>query len=149
MRQFLLNGWSFGLGLGLIPVAPGTFGTLLAIPIGWLMIASSFRWLLFLFLLLLSVYACSYTMKVLNKHDPKQIVSDEVIGMLLLILLIKPVVWSMWVMCFVLFRLYDIWKPWPICWVDNNVENAFGVMLDDLIAALFAFISIKVMLVFW
>ncbi len=135
----LLDFWSFGLGFGLIPYAPGTFGSLLALPIGYVILGHHYAWVVWVLLVGLSTYACAHTMKSLGQHDPKQVVSDEVVGLLLLILLVQPESLWAWCSCFMLFRFFDILKPWPINWVDKHVKTAFGVMLDDLLAALVSF----------
>ncbi|MGC0153467.1 phosphatidylglycerophosphatase A [Chromobacterium vaccinii] len=132
---------SFGFGSGLMKKAPGTWGTLVAYPLffplqalgvsGWMLVA------LCLPLFLLGVYVCDVTGKALGVHDYGGIVWDEVVGMLL-VLAFAPAGWAGWILAFALFRLFDIVKPWPIRWFDQRVGGGFGVMVDDVIAALFA-----------
>ena len=129
---------SLGFGSGLAPFAPGTFGTLL----GWFLT----RWLqplvgdavLFIGIavaLVIGTWAAGVTGRSLGESDHGSIVCDEVIAMALITALLPGAVWKQaW--AFLLFRLLDIRKPGPIGWVDRNVKGAFGVMLDDLIAAL-------------
>jgi len=130
---------AFGFGSGLSPVAPGTAGTLAAllpalflvqIPLwlGVVVVAVSF---------LIGIYLCRVTGDALGEHDHGGMVWDEFVG-LWLVLLFVPFDWAWWLAAFVLFRLFDILKPWPIRWLDRRVPGGFGVMLDDLIAGLYA-----------
>lgn len=128
---------SLGFGAGLAPFAPGTVGTLL----GWF----ATRWLqplvsdevLFIglaFALLIGTWAAGVTGRALGEGDHGSIVWDEAIAMALITALLPGAMWKqMW--AFLLFRLLDIRKPGPVGWADRNVKGAFGVMLDDLIAA--------------
>ncbi|POZ61858.1 phosphatidylglycerophosphatase A family protein [Chromobacterium alticapitis] len=132
---------AFGFGSGLMRKAPGTWGTLVAYPLffplhalgvsGWTLAA------LCLPLFLIGVYICDVTGKALGVHDYGGIVWDEVVGMLL-VLAFAPASWMGWLVAFALFRVFDIVKPWPIRWFDERVGGGFGVMVDDVIAALFA-----------
>jgi phosphatidylglycerophosphatase A len=134
-RHFL----SLGMGAGLSSQGPGTVGTLVAFPFYFLLhtLSSSLYWLLTVIFLLLGVYICDYTAKVLRVDDPSAVVWDEIVAFLILLLWVKPqgigLLWA-----FLLFRLFDIWKPYPICWLDQRVKGGLGIMLDDLLAMLFA-----------
>ena len=132
---------SFGFGSGLMKKAPGTWGTLVAYPLFFPLLALGVDgwWLMALCapLFALGVYVCGITGKALGVHDYGGIVWDEVVGMLM-VLAFAPANWQGWLLAFVLFRLFDIVKPWPIRWFDQRVGGGFGVMVDDVIAALFA-----------
>lgn len=139
--QFQLHKWqhflALGFGSGLAPKAPGTFGTLVALPIVWLLSLAGTPWFM-LFLVLgtaLGIYVCGKTAQDVGEHDHGAIVWDEVMGYTLTMLFV-PVSVSTLLIGFVLFRLFDIVKPWPICWFDQRVHGGFGIMLDDLLAAL-------------
>jgi phosphatidylglycerophosphatase A len=126
---------AFGLGAGLTPKAPGTFGTLAAVPLYWLLSPLSLgTYLLVLAALFgLGVWACGRTARDLGGQDPGAIVWDEVVGYLAA-MTAAPAGWH-WVLAgFILFRLFDIWKPWPIRWLDRHVKGGLGIMLDDLAA---------------
>lgn len=126
---------SFGFGAGLAPQAPGTFGTLAAVPLYWLLSPLPLgTYLLVLVVLLgLGVWACGRTAQDLGGQDPGAIVWDEVVGFLAA-MTAAPGGWA-WVLAgFLLFRLFDIWKPWPIRWLDRRVKGGLGIMLDDLAA---------------
>ena len=128
---------AFGFGSGLSPVAPGTFGTIAAIPVYLLL--SQCPWPIYLALtfaaFFLGVYVCDIVSRELGVHDYKGIVWDEVVGYLLVMFLApKGVGWI--ILGFLLFRLFDIWKPQPIRWVDERVHGGLGIMLDDVIAAI-------------
>lgn len=135
-----LHHWiAFGLGSGLAPWAPGTFGTLAAVPLYWLLSPLAPVVYLGVVALLfgLGVWACGRTARELGGHDPGAIVWDEVVGYLVA-MTFAPVGWP-WVLAgFLLFRLFDIWKPWPIRWLDRRVRGGLGIMLDDLAAGVLA-----------
>lgn len=130
---------ALGFGSGLLPVAPGTAGTLAAIPLYLLLQDLSLG--AYLALVLVSVFGgilvCGYTAARLGVHDHPAIVWDEVVGYLIT-MTAAPAGW-LWVAAgFVLFRLFDILKPWPIGWFDRRVHGGTGIMLDDVIAGVFA-----------
>jgi len=126
---------AFGLGSGLSPFAPGTFGTLVAVPL-YLLLAQLPPWdyaAAVLAAFAFGVWLCASVSRDLRVHDPGGIVWDEFVGYWITMFLL-PVRWE-WILAgFLLFRLLDIWKPWPIRWVDRNVRGGLGVMLDDVLA---------------
>lgn len=136
---------SLGLGLGAAPRAPGTFGTLLGIPCYLLLQHLSLTGYLLVLLLLFAfgVWACHYTARVLGVHDHPAIVLDEVVGYLVT-MIAAPAGWLWVVAGFVLFRLFDIWKPWPIRWLDRHVHGGFGIMIDDVLAGVYALIVLQI-----
>ena len=130
---------SLGFGSGLMPVAPGTFGTLVAIPF-YLLIAQLELPYYLAFILLafgLGVYLCHYTSAALGVHDHSGIVWDEFVGFWITMIAV-PVTWQWIVGGFVLFRLFDIVKPWPVKIVDKRMTGGFGIMFDDVLAGLYA-----------
>ena len=128
---------SLGLGTGLAPFAPGTFGTLLGLfATRWLqpMVGDDVFFIGLAVAFIVSVWAAGVTGRALGESDHGSIVSDEVIAMALITAMLPGATWKQaWAV--LLFRLLDIRKPGPIGWADRNVKGAFGVMLDDLIAA--------------
>lgn len=130
---------AFGFGSGLAPKAPGTFGTLAALPVWWLAAQLPLWGYVVVLLAVIAVgpYLCGRTAKDLGVHDHGGIVWDEIAGFLLTMLLV-PVSWYGALAGFVLFRLFDIAKPWPIGWLDRQVEGGTGIMVDDLMAGLYA-----------
>ena len=136
----------FGFGSGLAPVAPGTFGTLPALPMAFVLyLAGISGWWLAAVCTVLFVWGiqiCSHTERELGIQDYGGIVWDEIVAMLL-VLAFTPFYWGWWLAAFVLFRLFDAVKPWPIRWFDKRVHVGFGIMLDDLIAALFTLLVLK------
>lgn len=135
---------SFGLGTGLSPKAPGTVGTLLGFPLYWLLLSLSLaqQWLVLSILFLLGIWCCEFTGRALGVSDHGAIVWDEVVAMAAVLLTVPTnVYWG--VAAFVLFRLFDIWKPFPIGWVDRRVKGGFGVMLDDVLAAVMAIVLLQ------
>ena len=127
---------AFGFGTGLARVAPGTFGTLLAWPFGWLLggvhAAAVFSALAVLFLL--GVWACGRTGRDLGIHDHGAMVWDEFVAFLL-VLAILPGELGWQAAGFVLFRAFDIAKPPPIRWFERRYQGGFGAMFDDILAA--------------
>lgn len=134
---------ALGFGSGLAPVAPGTFGTLAAVPVYWAMSGLSLPLYLLLTLLalLMGIYLCGFTSRALGVHDHSGIVWDEVVGYLITMIAL-PVSWQWMLAGFVLFRFFDIVKPWPIRWVDKRLHGGFGIMLDDVLAGIFALIAL-------
>ncbi|MET0106781.1 MAG: phosphatidylglycerophosphatase A [Sedimenticola sp.] len=130
---------AFGMGSGAAPKAPGTVGTLAAIPIylGVRHLDSVSYLLLVALMFVIGIWLCGRTSSDLGVHDHGGIVWDEWVGFLLALWLIPPG-WVWLLAGFMLFRLFDILKPWPIGWLDRRVSGGFGIMLDDLIAGLFA-----------
>jgi phosphatidylglycerophosphatase A len=140
-RAFLLahpaHFLALGFGSGLAPRAPGTFGTLAAFPLYFLMQSAPFYWLWMAAFVVLGVWVCEVTGRALGVSDHGGIVWDE-IAAFLLILPFAPATLAGYAAAFALFRLFDIWKPFPIGWLDARVKGGLGVMLDDLLAALYA-----------
>lgn len=134
---------ALGFGSGLAPKAPGTFGTLVAFPLFWLLSRYSFsvQITLILALFLLGIYFCHQTGKTLGLADHGSIVWDEIVAMMF-ILAMTPIDWVLWPAAFALFRLFDIWKPFPIRQLDAKLKNGFGVMLDDFLAAIYTIICL-------
>jgi phosphatidylglycerophosphatase A len=136
---------AYGFGSGLVPIAPGTAGTVAAIPL-YLLLAPLplLGYLAALGLLtLIGLWACATTMRELGVHDPGAIVWDEVLGFLLT-MAAAPSGWQWILLGFALFRFFDIVKPWPIRTVDRRVPGALGVILDDLIAGLMALALLQI-----
>lgn len=148
-KQLLANPnhfFAFGFGSGLAPKAPGTFGTLAAVPIYWLI--QDLNWPLYLSWLLvtfaLGVLWCDRSSKALGVHDHGGIVWDEFVGYWITMFM-APAGWLWIIIGFVLFRLFDIVKPWPIRWLDQKVHGGFGIMLDDLVAGIFAAVCLQLL----
>ena len=127
-------------GVGLAPIAPGTWGSLAALPIGWLTLAyggPGALALLFCLTAAAGTWASSVIVARGRVRDPGLIVVDEVAAMFLT-LIVTPLTWPGFLVAFLAFRLADIVKPFPANWCDRNVHGGVGVMLDDLVAALYA-----------
>ena len=136
---------AFGFGSGLAPFAPGTFGTLAAVPLYLLMQPLSLP--LYLAVVVVAfvagIWICGAAGTDLGVHDHGGIVWDEFVG-LWVTMIAAPVGWQWIVIGFLLFRLFDIWKPWPIGWADQQLSGGLGVMLDDVIAGVYAFIVLQI-----
>jgi phosphatidylglycerophosphatase A len=136
--------FALGFGSGLAPKAPGTFGTLIGLPLFWLIsnFSLNLQLLIITALFLIGIYYCDATGKALGVSDHGSIVWDEIVAMML-VLTFAPQHWSGWIVAFLLFRLFDIWKPFPIRQFDAKLKSGFGVMFDDLLAALYAIASMR------
>ncbi len=135
---------AFGFGAGLAPRAPGTAGSLLAIPIYLLLAPLALPVYLALLagLMLLGVWVTARTERDLGVHDHPGIVFDEIVGQLIALVL-APAHWVWLLIGFGLFRLFDIWKPWPIRWLNNRVPGGWGIMLDDVAAGIAAALCLQ------
>lgn len=139
---------ALGFGSGLAPKAPGTFGTLAGIPV--FLLAASLMPIAYISLVLLmsvaGVYICGKAAKDAGVHDHGAIVWDEIVGFMITMFLI-PISWQSLVLGFVLFRLFDIFKPWPISYLDKHCHGGFGIMIDDIVAGIAAWACM--MLIFY
>ena len=139
---------AIGFGSGLASKAPGTAGTLVAIPI-YLALDRLDLWqyLVVVFVLLIAgFWLCDTAAKQLGVHDDPSIVWDEIVGYLIT-MIAAPGGWFWVISGFVLFRLFDILKPWPIRTIDRKVKGGLGIMMDDVLAALFALVILQT--VYW
>jgi phosphatidylglycerophosphatase A len=130
---------AFGFGAGLFPKAPGTCGTLIAVPI--VAVLMHFGWTVHLVCTLLAmgagIWICGESARRLGVHDHPGIVWDEIVGFSVTMLAVPPT-WYWLLAAFLLFRLFDIWKPWPIREADHRLHGGLGIMLDDVMAGVFA-----------
>ena len=135
---------AFGFGVGTSPKAPGTMGTLaalLALPVfvvlplwaqlSWVLLTAG-----------VGIWLCDRAAKELGVHDHPAIVWDEFVGVWIVFIAV-PLSWTTLLVGFVLFRFFDIIKPWPIRWLDRRVKGGFGIMIDDIIAGLFAWVLLQ------
>ncbi len=149
--QFNLKRWyqllALGFGSGLAPKAPGTFGTLVAVPLVALLLWAGNGYLLAFVIAgaVLGVYVCDRTAKDAGVHDHGAIVWDEIVGYGITLLWV-PLHWQTLLLGFVLFRLFDIVKPWPISWLDKKVQGGLGIMLDDILAGVLALLALQLLL---
>ena len=138
---------ALGLGSGLSPKAPGTAGTLMSIPLYLLIVDLPLLVyaIITLSITLLGIWICSYSSNKLGVHDHPAIVIDEVAGFLITMFAV-PTGWQ-WILAgFVLFRFFDVLKPWPISWLDKNINGGFGIMIDDVAAGL---VSMSLLQAYW
>jgi phosphatidylglycerophosphatase A len=147
--RLLLNPMGFlalGFGSGLVPLAPGTAGTLAAVPLYLLLqqLHSGLYLGLVCLLFLAGIPICTHIARLLDVHDHPGIVWDEIVGYLVT-MVFAPAGWVWVVTGFVLFRIFDIAKPWPIRWCDRHVSGGLGIMLDDLLAGVFAAIVLQLL----
>ena len=139
---------AFGFGSGLSPKAPGTTGTIAAIPFFLLMQPLSLP----VYLLIVAVacltgfWLCGKTAEDLGVHDHPGIVWDEFCGFWITMIAAPPG-WSWIIIGFILFRIFDVWKPWPIRLLDKKVHGGFGIMIDDVLAGFFSWLIIQLLVV--
>ena len=136
-----------GFGSGLLPKMPGTYGTVVAIPLYIVMSSLSLitYTLITLALILFAIYACHVTARSFAAHDHPSIVIDEIVGYLVTMIAV-PCTWLWILVGFLLFRLFDIWKPWPIRWLDHHVQGGLGIVVDDLLAGVYAAILLLLLI---
>ena len=132
---------AFGFGSGLSPLAPGTMGTLVSIPFVFVLksLGPEAFWIALVLLFLVGIRLCEHVSQKLGVHDHGGIVWDEMVGYWLATAFV-PLQWPWLLAAFVLFRLFDILKPWPIRQIDKGVSGGFGIMIDDVVAAVFTMI---------
>jgi phosphatidylglycerophosphatase A len=146
---------ALGFGSGLAPKAPGTFGTLAAVPLYLMFSSTLFEWQLLIVVasFFAGIYLCNVTATALGVHDHPAIVWDEFVGfwltMLALPLLGVSLDWLLLLLGFIFFRLFDIIKPWPILWVDQKVHGGFGIMFDDVLAGVYAGLLLSIVIVWF
>lgn len=141
---------ALGFGSGLIPFMPGTFGSISAIPL--LLIMSTFPLWAFISITLLAsivgIFLCGKTATDMQVHDHGSIVWDEIAGMFITFLLV-PISAVSLCLGFVLFRVFDILKPWPIGMIDKRLHGGTGIMLDDIIAGAMACVCLHFIMSVW
>ncbi len=148
-------GWiASGFGAGFSPFAPGTAGSLAAF-IPWLFLRGlpwPFYFALVAIAFAIGVWASNVIVATLRIEDPGVIVWDEFVGQWIALM---PLLWGGsrdWygpIAAFVLFRLFDIWKPWPVSWADRRIDGGLGVMLDDVLAGFYAAILLAIAIHLW
>lgn len=139
-----------GLGSGLAPKAPGTVGSIAALPLYGLLSLLPL-WLYALVVLaafVLGVALCDWASHRMGSHDPPAIVFDEWVGVGVSLFAV-PAGWVWLVLGLVLFRIFDILKPWPVSWADRQVGGGLGIMLDDLLAGLYALVLVQILASVW
>lgn len=134
-----------GLWVGFLPKAPGTWGSLFAF-LPWLLIKDlplSLYLLTLLAVFIIGFFAAGSAEKILDRADAGPIVIDEILGMFIALMLCPnhPVAW---VLAFALFRLFDIRKPYPVSWFDQRIHGGIGIMMDDVVAGLYAFACLQI-----
>ena len=140
-----VNLLAFGFGTGLAPFAPGTVGSLLGVVLAWLMQDQALVVQLGagVVLFVAGIWICGESARRIGVHDHGGIVWDEICGIYVTLLVAPPNV-AAWVLGFLLFRAFDIVKPWPIRDLDHRLGGGLGIMLDDLVAALYAAILLVI-----
>jgi phosphatidylglycerophosphatase A len=136
---------AFGFGTGAIPFAPGTFGTLIAIPFYLLMqpLSPLLYFAITLFIIIASIWICNKATTDIHIDDHQGMCLDEIVGFIVTMFMV-PHGWG-WILAgFILFRLFDIWKPWPIRLADRLIHGGFGMILDDVLAGIFSCITLHI-----
>lgn len=135
-----------GFGVGLLRPAPGTWGTLLGLLFAiflWEVTAcTTFFVVLTLISFIVGCYICQKTSDDLGVHDDGRIVWDEIVAIFLIFCALPAYNWLHFALTFIFFRLFDVWKPFPIRYFDHKIENGLGIMIDDILAALYTLISL-------
>src|SRR3990167_6488050 len=135
---------AFGFGSGAMPFAPGTFGTLMAIPFYMVLQALPLAaYLIFVIIFcIFSIWICDRVSRDIGIHDHPGMCIDEFAGFFVTMIDAPPgFTWI--ILGFVLFRLFDIWKPWPIFFIDKKIHGGIGIVLDDIVAGIFSMVGIQ------
>lgn len=142
LKEKLILFFAFGFGFGFIRPAPGTWGTIPGVLIAALLMFSPTLHILALIIVtLLGIWLCQKASDILGVHDHGGIVIDEIAGVMLTLLFFQPTLLNLF-LGFCWFRLFDILKPFPIRWIDKHVHGGLGIMLDDILAGLFAMLAL-------
>ena len=136
MKNWFVKFIATGCGAGYLPKMPGTAGSVLGVGLWWLLASHAWLWALYPLLVWLAVWSACRAAKLLNQTDPAAVVIDEIVGMPLALAGIAPVGWLV-LTGFAAFRLFDIWKPWPIR-QSQALPGGRGIVIDDLLAGGFA-----------
>ena len=141
-----VDGWiATGFGSGFAPRAPGTVGSAVAL-IPWWFVLRHVSWMPYLAVVAIAfaigVWACHVAGRRIGVDDHRALVWDEFVGQWIALLL-APAGWPWMLAGFALFRLFDVWKPWPVRAADRAVHGGFGVMLDDVLAGLYALLALQ------
>jgi phosphatidylglycerophosphatase A len=130
-----------GFGIGLLPGAPGTWASAATLPLGWAigsLWGSPGLYAASLVVFLIGILASERMIKRVGVEDPSVIVIDEIAGQLL-VLAAVPLAYPAYLLAFIAFRICDVLKPWPASWADRQLGGGFGAMVDDIIAAGYAY----------
>jgi phosphatidylglycerophosphatase A len=150
MKNFMIKLFATGLGSGYLPVAPGTYGTVVAIPLYWLL--KDLKPMSYLaFTVIFTLFACWVSHlagPLLGETDSPHIVIDEIAGFLFTMFLL-PATWQGILAGFIVFRILDSTKPWPIRWFEDNIPGGTGVVLDDVAAGIIGNIILLTAIHFW
>lgn len=142
---------AIGFGSGLLKPAPGTWGTLAGLMLSILLWNITQSNLFFIFLTVISFilgcYLCQKTSNDLGVHDDGRIVWDEIVAIFLMFAFLPEYNWFAYILTFISFRIFDILKPYPIRYFDEKLESGLGIMVDDILAAIFALISLYI--IYW
>lgn len=144
---YWLTTWGY---CGLAPKAPGTVGTLLALPYGWLIHKyAGHKGLLIASILCFFIgwWVSELYVRKTGRQDPKEVVIDEVAGMWLVLAVIGyhlPLTIGFIILAFIMFRLFDVAKPWPVSLADEHIKGGLGIMLDDILASVYSLLSIAI-----
>lgn len=149
-KQKLFKLWYFlatGFGLGKISnrVPVGTVASIAAIPIWWMLIyffSYKVYCIFIIFGIIIGIYCCGKVNNVIGVHDHKSIVWDEYLGMWITLIAVPVYHWLWIIIAFILFRMFDIIKPWPISWLDRVVKGGIGIMIDDILAGFISMCTI-------
>ena len=138
-----------GFGVGAIPIMPGTFGTLASIP--FVILAARLNLIFYVAITiavcLISMWTTGQADKDFAEHDHPATVSDEYAGFFVTMIAV-PIAFKTLLIGFILFRVFDMWKPWPISWLDKNVNGGFGVVIDDVAAGAASCVILQILLHF-
>jgi phosphatidylglycerophosphatase A len=150
MRDKVIKFLATGAYVGLSPVMPGTVGTLWGIPIAWALTCTStlIDALIIIALFVVAVIVSGEAERIDRKKDPSSVIIDEIVGFLVAIFYLPFTLFTV-VAAFVLFRFFDILKPFPIGLIDRRVKGGAGIVIDDVVAGIFANVVLQIIMTLW
>jgi phosphatidylglycerophosphatase A len=150
MMDRLIMVLATGLYSGYLPKAPGTWGSVVGLVLYYFLHAVALPTYLIIVgvLLVVGFFVAGSAEKILDRKDPGCVVIDEIVGLLITLAAAPPFPLA-WLLGFVLFRFFDIIKPFPVRWVDERIQGGVGIMLDDVVAGLFGFLVLQGILWVW
>ena len=138
-----------GFYSGYLPKAPGTWGSAVGLAIYYLLhgFALPVYLLAVAIVIVVGIFAAGSAEKILDQKDPGPIVIDEIAGMLITLIAAPPYIWA-WILGFFIFRFFDIIKPFPVRWIDQNINGGVGIMMDDVAAGIYSFLVLQTVVFF-
>ncbi len=148
MLRLILKGIATGAGSGLLPLAPGTWGSMMGILLAWLLspLSAVMYVITTVGVIFIAIWSAGEARHLFGGGDPPQVVIDEIAAMLL-VMAFQPFSWMSVIVGFLAFRVFDVWKPWPVRQCEA-LSGGIGIVMDDLMAGIYAWLLLRAVLSF-